>query len=864
MKHTIAILAALWLSAASLLAALGDIIGASVRSDGWTMKITMDDLATGGTYNTGWVNSGGVLNLAPSSVPRIVLTVASAGFTSTGTPTTNIRTVHGTIPLVTADLAETIQHQVVGGDLEVIIGLNEWIYANDTVTVSILNDIYVNGATSSSPVTNLAVTNQASHSANGYFPVDFGWTRPPSQLVSGSTLTVSCWASDRHADGQPARCVRFTATDGTTTQTIIKSTMEKRPMPGDHNPSAEFVADFDNTQFIQGATVTVNASAYPFIGDASNVFNTTSYSAQPTYDPGPLTFVCNKTGAYGTSIALVDAATGVDATGVAYDPATYNPVTAAKFATVAGAAVKIAARNNTVYGRNDLSGSVVEVLAGNQVWLGPSGAFGTTPATWLTIRPAAGVADHAVVFNSSSGVYDLTDRVRVERCKLSMTGSGPTGCNMLWLDRNWMESTGTSVISGNTFVWATGNKIKNWATGLKTFSTANIGGYVLVRGNEFDGFRNLIISPMIIANTKVDRTSVSPSVPNLFIQDGNGGSQGPSESAFVVYNKFLGIAGQGIKYINQVAYMPVRGVTIAENLFESVSNATNYALFQFSASDQYNQFVNNVKIWNNTVIGERHFIAYNSTGTQPVWYLGWSLKNNIAWEYNIKDNNHDVSSSARIGNWSILYGVGQSGNLHADSGTGDQFNNRWAGINSRQDIWGTNFAFYDFIDYKASVETGDPDSLGLGDYHLGAASPARDLAYQLVTPYDVEGNARSLPDSAGAFTTSSGGAPNTPPSISITSPLTGTTNVSPVSFSGVATDSQDGTISSTIEWSSNVSGVIGTGTSISASLPVGTHIISAHVTDSGALTSSASITIVVTRQSVINATTTQVGTLITK
>ena len=90
---------------------------------------------------------------------------------------------------------------------------------------------------------------------------------------------------------------------------------------------------------------------------------------------------------------------------------------------------------------------------------------------------------------------------------------------------------------------------------------------------------------------------------------------------------------------------------------------------------------------------------------------------------------------------------------------------------------------------------------------------------------------------------------NTPPTIAITSPLDGATftDGSTVTFSGTANDAEDGSLSSDIHWSSSPGGSLGTGASIQAAgLSIGTHTITASVTDSGGAPATSSINITVT------------------
>ena len=93
-----------------------------------------------------------------------------------------------------------------------------------------------------------------------------------------------------------------------------------------------------------------------------------------------------------------------------------------------------------------------------------------------------------------------------------------------------------------------------------------------------------------------------------------------------------------------------------------------------------------------------------------------------------------------------------------------------------------------------------------------------------------------------------GGAPNTPPVVEISSPADGATfvNGATINFTGTAADAEDGTLTSSLAWTSSLDGSIGIGGSFSIStLRVGTHIITASVTDSDGLKGSTSIDVVI-------------------
>lgn len=93
-----------------------------------------------------------------------------------------------------------------------------------------------------------------------------------------------------------------------------------------------------------------------------------------------------------------------------------------------------------------------------------------------------------------------------------------------------------------------------------------------------------------------------------------------------------------------------------------------------------------------------------------------------------------------------------------------------------------------------------------------------------------------------------GPAANTAPVVTITAPGQGAsfTVGDTINFTGTASDDIDGNISVSLSWSSDIGGVLGTGAGVStSSLAVGTHAITASVTDSGGLLGTDSITVTI-------------------
>ena len=88
-------------------------------------------------------------------------------------------------------------------------------------------------------------------------------------------------------------------------------------------------------------------------------------------------------------------------------------------------------------------------------------------------------------------------------------------------------------------------------------------------------------------------------------------------------------------------------------------------------------------------------------------------------------------------------------------------------------------------------------------------------------------------------------AVNTPPTVKIKSPASGAsfTAGTTVTFSGSASDVEDGTISGSIVWSSSIDGPLGMGATVSRILSSGSHTIMAQVSDRGGATVSKTVSI---------------------
>ena len=139
------------------------------------------------------------------------------------------------------------------------------------------------------------------------------------------------------------------------------------------------------------------------------------------------------------------------------------------------------------------------------------------------------------------------------------------------------------------------------------------------------------------------------------------------------------------------------------------------------------------------------------------------------------------------------------------------------------------------------------DSFEFGDYN-GLDIVLSDLIAIYTDNRNEGGGGGDSVDVYAAGIPVEGGGGNTAPQVTITAPGDGSafTEGTSITFTGAATDTEDGDLTGSLAWSSNRDGAIGTGGSFSATLSVGSHLVTATASDSGGLSGSASIGVSVT------------------
>lgn len=200
----------------------------------------------------------------------------------------------------------------------------------------------------------------------------------------------------------------------------------------------------------------------------------------------------------------------------------------------------------------------------------------------------------------------------------------------------------------------------------------------------------------------------------------------------------------------------------------------------------------------------------------------------------------------------ISYTVNQS-NRYVDAGLIRQGNNTAPEVTITAPADGSNVGEGDTISLVATATDAEDDDTTLVinwdsdlDGSLGSGNTMNvSLSVGTHTVTASVTDSGSVSDSASISITVNAG--NTAPVATITAPSNGTTvdDGTSLTFSGTATDTEDDDSTLILNWSSDLDGDFGAGTSVAVTLSIGTHTITASTVDSEGLSGSTTISVTV-------------------
>lgn len=713
----------------------------------------IDPQSSVGASGSGWVAIAtlkGLTSLTGTAVPSaLTLSVSDPGYDTSGNVTTVTRTITGVAHLRRQyPNGNSKMISTDGTNLTLYITLDDWIYSGTTIVSASIGSTFYPSCVASSAASKLNL------SATAYTKPLFGWINP-QQESSGSTFAVESVAFHRHATaGQQVACIKYSANDGTTTSPVTTSSapaLSSRITQG--NIPEVWKATVDMSSLAQATMCTVNAQVYPWIGDSAAVLNLSSDGvAWPTALPITKLRVFNdRTGGYGGAFAYVQnsASGGTVST-------TAATARAAPFPTIEAALNAIQTFNNANKGHNDFGGGTVRIMdSGSATTItingAPSNAYGVT---WCNIEKDPLATFSVTITWGSQQQWPQMIRWR-GGLAISHTAArtflGQDEANGLFC---W---DGISIGATVEITWHAIKYLYNvTATGAPaglngfpgaTYAIAAAMGFNIPQGvNSGDG-TSLQDALLMVGNILPD-SQVVPTTAS-YGDDGR-----------VIYNNrfYLGV------FVRTSATSTLaRGVANVQNIYETDTVPGDICMNFFSDGDL--TFINNYIDMHNTAVGERCSRMYNDVPADQVVPNGvvkmGVSKYTIIDDYNIKSDTFTVNGGGAPGNWSVMYSVGNVGNVSlfgSKSGTAPTNDNS---ANYLGNAWLTSSE----PDLNLSLTNAQLMALFTSYTVLPQASPVRGGNYQPVNTatslknrvptgksilkYDIAGNLRKT-DGTGA------------------------------------------------------------------------------------------------------------------
>ena len=693
----------------------GDILSVEISTDGWSAYVTIEGFAIGATYDFGLGT-----NNADTGSATVVFTVVSEGYNASGILGTVTRTVYGThsVRKPYPNEAQT-DETVSGGNMTVRIALSSQIYVDDNTgagksgtapTVSISAGWCVNsggGSQSSNATSGLAVTNS---STLVYPQVIAQWDgiagqRTADRVTADFTLAANAF----HLFGIAA--VKFTATGQTSgasvNSTATTQTATQRSATGLY--ASAYQATLAISGFTQAELINADFIAYPVVGDAASILDT---SGRTTGTDEPLGYnravlLCDKSNALDDAVYV--SPTGNDTTG--------NGTVGNPYATIA---------------KGMKEGNIVYLTAGTHAAVG-STQTRKASSEWVIAQPAPGESSATVTVQLTTVLNYRCERMMYEGVTVTLAGatsylSGENLDNNLRF-RDCIFNHGGVTATSAPFVYrsncvyvenCTGNLNRtNWR-----FSEISTNRCTAV----LDGVQFNETSSSASAVTIVYRAVSCELNGAVLLYEKASANPAPTmDNGIYAWNKWVSFNSASGNLIRLgLSEAIARGFAIVGNVMEKTAG-TSAAVYLGGDTSTVN--LNHILLWNNTVAGERCNIGYNDTGSSAPLRTNWSLKYNSWRDFNNKDDTFPPPDSARVNSWPVGYGVSFLGERYEIS----NFPGEFGGID--YELMGSGGIGY--VDNASFTGTGT----GNGNYTPSSGSVLRNLipAGMAVLPFDLYG-----------------------------------------------------------------------------------------------------------------------------
>lgn len=726
--------------------AIGDLKSILIRSDGWSADVTIEGWGAnvaGVAYNFGYTGT------TFSEPGTLRFTVVSKGFDASGNATTVTRLLHATATVrkVFPNQAQ-IDETNNAGDLVVRVALSDFIYLKDksgagnsgTDVTASCSAGWANNGTNANASAGLVATN---NSAKGYPKLVAKRPWFNHEKVQANTYLIEVVPVGHYIySDRPFVCVKYTATDESAisvTGTLTSWGRSSRPGP---LPVVVCQGVISLATLTKHQLITCHMQMYPWVGDTTEVVDTTSESDLSHTQCGPIRFFNDKDSDYPSSIAYVQWSISESYTGVAAALGDNATARAAPHPTIWKARQAIAARNLAQYGRNDLNGGIIYIMGGTTEWCWRSSGtlddYPSLPSTTrntdkcellITRDPLA--TRETVIINKPSARGVAQNTIKTQRYRI------------------------TDVTIGNTV------DTSPFINGMLDGTDCCVLHNCLLNHTQTGADLTYRHAAMIMIGTPTGSTSVagirggtaSSSVERCILARGNLGTySGVSSDFFLIGNNIIGTLDNGSNNSNTIVFMnrverpgngtlytmnntaAITGHRCIGNCFVNYSNTLTYSYgFSNDASTgayqdaiiAHNSFLGG-SAGNNYNNGRFNF-AYNEFLAGNQIKDGLVLLGNYIRQWNIKTDVF-ANNATCVNNWSMIYAVGSGSNVFTAAAVDNTM------------FYGRNTLSYEPVGNLAFVNPTD-STAGGGNYTPTATSTLRNRVLKSYIVNDIEGKA---------------------------------------------------------------------------------------------------------------------------
>lgn len=715
-----------------------------IDGNGWVAEVTIKGFTAPAANNT----SDGYF-----ACQKLELLVSDPGFRDSGgaiVATTVYRKIKGRALLrkqyktASADVNGRFITQS-GSDFVVLVALADRIYAGTTiVSAKVAAGFYTNGSNVSNASSASSLTNASTYA---YKKPTAAWLNTQHLRATGD-FPVEMIAFHRHAmGGRQVAGIKFQARDTTgnvsAEQTVTSLALSSMVKATGASKIEAFKATIPVSALTQGELCYTNAKVYPWIGDASAVYDlsvdgtNTGLVRVPDVSPHTrLRFFNDKAGTYG-GVAYVDA--NASGTGAAV-AATLATAKSTPYKTIVAAFAGLKAYH-AARGHDDYAGGRI-YLGNNTTSTIEYGAESNIPSpstmglTWheIMLDPAA---TGTIYWTGKAPVVNVPSMTRIVGLLLKNT-PGQFGNQTTFNDPD--NATGYSMFSAEscTFETATTGQPMTGGTGILGYNIHYRTNCTSAQGGVL-GVSNT--GKIALALGNIQPNGPQPAGPqigacNRSIVPSEGSVWSQTDGYFWVNNEWRYSEGPAL-----LLYSKTRPTVIMGNLGECFGNGSTAIAFNMAA-DGTTMPVAELLDMHNTFIGNRGSRMYaDTTEMRGVAKDGVSV-GSVYSNYNFKTDSFDRTQNGsgypgNTGNWPYGYQVGLRSNISLSGSLGGTVPNLQASYLGM--AWEPDYSTYLvsttfadvaalFVNYQA-LRNDQGTYPGGGDYH--AASQTNALANRM-------------------------------------------------------------------------------------------------------------------------------------